>query len=156
MRELHATVNNQAVSVAVEDYELLLDVVRDKLGLKGAKRSCDLQVCGTCTMLLDGVAVSACTTLAVEMDGADVTTVEGLAVDGKLTPVQRAMVDLGALQCGFCTPGVVITAESLLAENPRPTREEVKEYFSGTICRCTGYQGILDAVLRAADDRVES
>ena len=129
---------------------MLLDLLRDRLSLKGAKRSCDLQVCGTCTVLVNGRAVSSCTFLAYEARGADVLTIEGLADGNQLHPIQQAFVDNGAFQCGFCTPGMILAAKSLLDEVPQPSVEKVKEYMQGNICRCTGYRKILEAILDAA------
>ena len=129
---------------------MLLDLLRDRLSLKGAKRSCDLQVCGTCTVLVNGKAVSSCTFLAYEARGAEVLTIEGLADGNRLHPMQQAFVDNGAFQCGFCTPGMILAAKSLLDEVPQPSVEKVKEYMQGNICRCTGYRKILEAILDAA------
>jgi len=126
-------------------------VLRDGLDLKGAKRSCDTQVCGACTVLVDGLAVSACTYLAVEAEGRSVLTVEGLAEGESLHPLQRAFLDAGAVQCGFCTSGMLLTARALLAENAAPTRADVLHYLRGSLCRCTGYQKIVEAVLAAAE-----
>jgi carbon-monoxide dehydrogenase small subunit len=147
---LRLTVNGRGRELAVPAHALLLDVLRDDLDLKGAKRSCDSQVCGACTVLVDGLAVSACTYLAVEADGRRVLTVEGLADGDALDPVQRAFVDGGAVQCGFCTPGMLLTARALLDEQPAPTREDVLHYLRGSLCRCTGYRAIVDAILAAA------
>jgi carbon-monoxide dehydrogenase small subunit len=129
----------------VDDCELLVDTVRDRFRLTGTKRSCDLEVCGACTVLLDGKAVSACTTLAAELDGRTLTTVEGLADGDRLHPVQQAFVDHGAIQCGFCTPGMVLSVCALLADHPDADEHQTREYLSGTICRCTGYAKILEA-----------
>jgi aerobic carbon-monoxide dehydrogenase small subunit len=144
-------INGRELTLEVEPATLLLDLLRD-LGLTGAKPSCELEVCGACTVQLDGLPVSACTTLAVELDGRSVETVEGLgAREEDLHPVQRALLDRSALQCGFCTPGMVMSAKALLEHNPRPTREEVVHWLEGSICRCTGYEPIVDAVLDAAE-----
>ena len=150
---IRLVVNGRARDLAVEPYALLLDVLRDDLDLKGAKRSCDSQVCGACTVLVDGLAVSACTYLAVEADGRSILTVEGLAEGESLHPVQRAFVDAGAVQCGFCTPGMLLTTRALLDENPAPTREDVVHYLRGSLCRCTGYRKIVEAILAAARAR---
>jgi aerobic carbon-monoxide dehydrogenase small subunit len=150
LMRLSLTVNDQLVEVMIEPSTMLLDFLRDTLGLKGVKRSCDLQVCGVCTVLLDGVPVSSCCTLAYEAQGKTVTTIEGLGKYGQLDPVQQAFVNASAVQCGFCTPGMVLATKALLAENPSPSREEIKQYLSGNICRCTGYWNILDAVEEAA------
>ena len=150
---IRLVVNGRALDLAVEPYALLLDVLRDDLDLKGAKRSCDSQVCGACTVLVDGLAVSACTYLAVEADGRSVLTVEGLAEGESLHPVQRAFVEAGAVQCGFCTSGMLLTTCALLDEHPAPTREDVVHYLRGSLCRCTGYRKIVEAILAAAQAR---
>ena len=139
-------VNGQAVALTLPPQALLLDVLRDRLGLKGAKRSCDSQVCGACTVLVDGAAVSACTYLAVEADGRELTTIEGLEHDGRLSPFQQAFADRGAVQCGFCTAGMLMTAHALAAEAPAPTRESILRYLRGSLCRCTGYRKIVEAI----------
>jgi aerobic carbon-monoxide dehydrogenase small subunit len=144
-------VNGRPRDLDLPPHALLLDVLRDGLDLKGAKRSCDTQVCGACTVLVDGLAVSACTYLAVEADGRSVLTVEGLADGESLHPLQRAFVDAGAVQCGFCTAGMLLTAKAMLAENARPTREDVLHGLRGSLCRCTGYRKIVDAILVAAE-----
>lgn len=151
---IETTVNTRQIEVQIEPRELLLDFLRDELGLKGAKRSCDVQVCGTCTVLLDGKPVSSCCTLAYEADGADILTIEGLAQEEELHPLQQAFVDHSALQCGFCTPGMILTAKALLQEKSRPTREEISEYLEGNLCRCTGYYYILDAVQAASESNL--
>jgi carbon-monoxide dehydrogenase small subunit len=148
--DLRLTVNGRARAVSAPSHALLLDVLRDRLDLKGAKRSCDMQVCGACTVLVDGVAVSSCTFLAVEADGHEVLTVEGLADGDRLHPLQRAFLDQGAVQCGFCTAGMLLTAKALLDENPSPTRDDVVAYLRGSLCRCTGYRKVVEAVLAAA------
>jgi carbon-monoxide dehydrogenase small subunit len=147
---IHVVVNGQPVDLAVPSHALLLDVLRDELDLKGAKRSCDSQVCGACTVLVDGLAVSACTYLAVEVDGRSVVTVEGLADGESLDPLQRAFLDAGAVQCGFCTAGMLLTARALLDENAAPTHDDVLHYLRGNLCRCTGYRKIVEAVQAAA------
>ena len=159
---LETTVNGHPVALEIEPRAILLDVLRDDIGLTGAKRSCDTQVCGACTILLDGSPVSACCTLAYEAGGREVETIEGLAGADGLHPIQQAFVDRVAIQCGFCTPGFVLATKALLAENPRPTRAEIEDFLGGNLCRCTGYWNILDAVadaagrLDAADDRGEA
>jgi aerobic carbon-monoxide dehydrogenase small subunit len=149
---IHVVVNGRSRELEVAPHAVLLDVLRDGLDLKGAKRSCDAQVCGACTVLVDGLAVSACTYLAVEADGRSVLTVEGLAEGESLHPLQRAFVDAGAVQCGFCTSGMLLTARAMLAETQRPTREHVLHYLRGSLCRCTGYRKIIDAILAAAEN----
>jgi aerobic carbon-monoxide dehydrogenase small subunit len=148
---LQTTVNGRQVAIEIEPRAILLDVLRDDLGLTGAKSSCDTQVCGACTVLLDGSPVSACCTLAYETDGRVVETIEGLAGPHGLHPIQQAFVDRVAIQCGFCTPGFVLTTKALLAENSRPTRSQIEDFLGGNLCRCTGYWNILDAVADAAE-----
>jgi carbon-monoxide dehydrogenase small subunit len=144
-------INGREHTLELDTSTLLLDLLRD-LGLTGAKPSCEMEVCGACTVQLDGLPVSACTTLAVELDGRSVETVEGLGTsEADLHPVQRAFLERSALQCGFCTPGMVMSAKALLEHNPRPTRPEVVHWLEGSICRCTGYEPIVDAVLDAAE-----
>jgi aerobic-type carbon monoxide dehydrogenase small subunit (CoxS/CutS family) len=144
-------VNGRPVEETVPTRLLLVELLRERLGLTGTKLSCAMQVCGACTVLVDGRPVSSCAVLAGDVDGAEVTTVEGLAVEGRLTPVQQAFVDCSALQCGFCTPGFLMMATALLDRNPSPTEEEVGHYLDGNLCRCTGYEPIVHAVMQAAD-----
>jgi carbon-monoxide dehydrogenase small subunit len=141
------TVNGRPVALEVPAHGLLLDVLRERLGLKGAKRSCDMQVCGACTVLVDGAPVSSCTYLAVEADGAEVLTVEGLGDGDTLDPLQEAFIEHGAVQCGFCTSGMLMSARALLAEDPTPTRERVAHYLRGNLCRCTGYGKVIEAIV---------
>ncbi len=143
------TVNGVAREIEVEPHELLLDVVRDRLGLTGAKRSCDVQVCGACTLLVDGRPVSSCTLPAFEARGREVLTIEGLAHNGKLHPLQEAFIEHGGFQCGFCTPGMILTAKTLLDENAAPTEEEIIRFMQGNICRCTGYKKIIESITAA-------
>jgi aerobic-type carbon monoxide dehydrogenase small subunit (CoxS/CutS family) len=143
-------VNGVPVTDAVAPRVTLAQFLRDNLGLTGTKLSCEMQVCGVCSVLVDGQPVSACTYLAVDIDGRRVQTVEGLSSGGRLHPLQESFVDNFALQCGFCTPGFLMMAKSLLDRNPDPTEEDVKEYLDGNICRCTGYEPIVHAVLDAA------
>jgi carbon-monoxide dehydrogenase small subunit len=147
---LTTTVNGSPRSLRIEPRETLADVLRDRLALTGTKVSCDAQVCGACTVLVDGLAVSACTLLAADADGRTVTTVEGLATGGRLTALQQAFIDHAAFQCGFCTSGMLMAATALLDENPSPSRDEVVHGLEGNLCRCTGYAPIVDAVLQAA------
>jgi aerobic-type carbon monoxide dehydrogenase small subunit (CoxS/CutS family) len=144
------TVNGRPCEVAVRPGTTLLDVLRDELRLTGTKRGCELGDCGACTVLLDGKAVNSCLTLALEADGRRVTTVEGIANSPDLHPVQRAFVETGAIQCGFCTPGMVVRAAAFLAEHPQPTAQQIKAAFTGNLCRCTGYAKIIEAVQSAA------
>jgi aerobic-type carbon monoxide dehydrogenase small subunit (CoxS/CutS family) len=143
-------VNGVTVTEAVDTRVTLAQFLRDQLGLTGTKLSCEMQVCGVCSVLVDDQPVSACTYLAADVDGRRVETVEGLAEDGELDPLQQSFVDNFALQCGFCTPGFLMMATALLRRNPDPSEEDVKEYLDGNICRCTGYQPIVEAVLDAA------
>lgn len=144
------TLNGRLQDIEVQPHELLLDVVRERLGLTGAKRSCDVQVCGACTLLVDGRPVSACTTLAFEVCGRSVLTIEGLAENGKLHPLQQAFIEHGGFQCGFCTPGMILAAKALLDENPDPSEAELKHFMHGNICRCTGYKKIIESIMAAA------
>ena len=144
------TINGHRLTLTVANADLLLDVLRD-MGLTGAKPSCELEVCGACTVQLDGLPVSACTTLAVEIDGRNVETIEHLDADGGLHPIQEAFVRHSALQCGFCTPGMIMSAKALLEHDPDPTREDVVHWLEGSICRCTGYETIVDAILAAGE-----
>ena len=148
--DLDLTVNEQRRSMRIEARETLGEVLRDRLGLTGTKISCDAQVCGACTVLVDDLAVSACTYLAIDADGRSVRTVEGLATNGRLSPLQQAFIDNAGFQCGFCTPGMLMAATALLEEDPDPTREAVIHGLEGNLCRCTGYAQIIDAVLAAA------
>jgi aerobic carbon-monoxide dehydrogenase small subunit len=150
---LSFTLNGRPQELEVEPHELLLDVVRERLGLTGVKRSCDVQVCGACTLLVDGRPVSACTTLAFEVRGRSVLTIEGLAENnGKLHPLQQAFIDHGGFQCGFCTPGMILAAKALLDENPQPSEAELKHFMHGNICRCTGYKKIIESIMAAAKE----
>ena len=151
--ELTMTVNGRAVRLSVEPRELLLDVLRERLGLRGTKRSCDLEICGACTVLVDGLAVSSCTYLALEARGKEVLTIEGVADGDALHPVQEAFLERSALQCGFCTPGMVLTAKALLDEIPAPNDEQIRQYLRGNICRCTGYNSIVKAIADVAAKR---
>jgi carbon-monoxide dehydrogenase small subunit len=148
--DVELVVNGETRPLVIEPRETLAEVLRDRLGLTGAKVSCDAQVCGACTVLVDGLPVSSCTFLAVDADGKRVRTVEGLAVDGRLSPLQGAFIDQAAFQCGFCTPGMLMAATALLEENPSPSRADVFHGLEGNLCRCTGYEPIIAAVLQAA------
>ena len=144
-------VNGRARRATVEPRALLSDVLRDELGLTGTHLACEHGVCGACTIMCDGAAVRSCLMFAVQAEGIAITTVEGLAPDGELSPVQEAMRDCHGLQCGFCTPGIVVSMTAYLAANPSPTDEQLRDAMSGNLCRCTGYQGILAAARQAAD-----
>jgi len=136
--------------VTVDTSETLLRVVREQIGLTGSKEGCDDSECGACIMLLDGQPVNACSYLAVQADGSEITTVEGLAPGDTLAPLQEAFLEAGGVQCGFCTPGMLISATCLLRDNPKPTTDEVRIGLSGNLCRCTGYDGIVKAVMEVA------
>jgi carbon-monoxide dehydrogenase small subunit len=144
------TVNDEPREALAPVHKTLLEVLREDLGLTGTKHGCELGECGTCTVLVDGEPVLSCLVLPVEVEGRHITTVEGMAQGGCLHPLQQAFAELGAAQCGYCTPGILLTATALLAERPSPTRQEVKEALAGNLCRCTGYTKILDAVELAA------
>jgi carbon-monoxide dehydrogenase small subunit len=144
--EIALSVNGREVAREVEPQELLLDFLRDSLGLTGAKRSCEVQVCGACTVLLDGLPVSSCCTLAAQADGREVTTIEGLAEQPEFERLEEAFTRHAALQCGFCTPGMLLTVSALLADGELGSEEAIKHGLAGNLCRCTGYRGILEAV----------
>ncbi len=144
------TVNGEPVEVLADGYKTLLEVLREDLQLTGTKHGCELGECGACAVLLDGHPVLSCLVLAAECDSRHITTVEGLAGDGRLHPLQECFADLGAAQCGYCTPGILITAKALLEQEPHPTRERICEALSGNLCRCTGYLQIVEAVEAAA------
>jgi aerobic-type carbon monoxide dehydrogenase small subunit (CoxS/CutS family) len=145
------TTNGRVRSIAVAPHHTLLDVLRDDLGLTGTKECCLVGECGACTVIVDGRSVDSCLVLAVEADGREVATVEGLARDGRLSPLQQAFLDTGAAQCGFCIPGQLMSAEALLARIPHPSRDEIEEGLAGNLCRCAGYEQIIEAVDRAAE-----
>ena len=149
-RRIELTVNGRQRSVEVAVHHTLLEAIRDDLGLTGTKECCLVGECGACTVLIDGVTVDSCLMLAVEADGASVTTVEGLADGDRLSRLQQAFLDTGAAQCGFCIPGQLISAEALLASTPHPTRAEIEEGLAGNLCRCAGYEQIFEAVELAA------
>lgn len=149
-RLIQLQVNGEPYEVAVEPSRTLLEVLRENLGLTGTKEACDIGECGACTVLVDGQAVLSCLTLATDAEGKDILTIEGLAVGGTIHPLQRAFVEHGAIQCGFCTPGMIMSAKALLSLNPTPTVAEVKKAIAGNLCRCTGYKKIVDAVLAAS------
>ncbi len=150
MRVSRLNVNGDTFEVAAPEHWTLLEVLRYRMGLIGSKQGCDKGDCGACTVLLDGQAVKSCTVLAVQADGCEVTTIEGFAEDGKLHPIQEQFWEKHGLQCGFCTPGMILTAYQLLERNPDPSEAEIRRGIDGNICRCTGYQHIVDAILAAA------
>jgi len=149
-KQIHIRVNGMDRSLEVEARTTLLDMVREQLGLTGAKLGCDIQVCGACTLLVDGKPVSACSFLAVDADGAEILTIEGLSEKDALHPLQEAFMEFGALQCGYCTSGFILTAKALLDECPRPSEEQIRDYLAGNFCRCGCYQEIMQAIKNVA------
>jgi aerobic-type carbon monoxide dehydrogenase small subunit (CoxS/CutS family) len=145
-KELRLTVNGQPFELYVKPKTLLVEVLRKDLGLTGTKRGCESSSCGVCTVILNGMAVKSCSILALQADGAEIITVEGLVKGDQLNPLQKAFLDYGAYQCGFCTPGMLASAQAFLDENPKPSEEEMREAIDGNICRCTGYNSILRAM----------
>jgi carbon-monoxide dehydrogenase small subunit len=150
-KTIQLTINGEPVEAAVSTNQTLVQFLRDDLGLTGTKHGCGLGDCGACTVILDGKAVNSCLVLAVQADGGEILTIEGLAENGKLHPLQQAFVDKGAIQCGFCTPGMILSAKALLDEKPNPTELEIRTAISGNLCRCTGYQKIVEAIGEAAE-----
>jgi carbon-monoxide dehydrogenase small subunit len=149
------TVNGEEHEVEIEANRLLLQVLRETLGLTGTKEGCSIGVCGACSVIVDGRVVSSCLTLAAGCAGKKIETIEGLAKDGKLHPLQQAFIEYGGFQCGICTPGQIMAAKSLLDENPAPSEDEVKEWMSGNLCRCTGYYKILEAVMAVVNNKID-
>jgi carbon-monoxide dehydrogenase small subunit len=145
-RELALNVNDELWEVNVEPHKTLLEVLREDIGFTGAKEGCGLGACGACTVLVEGEPLLSCLTLAVEVQDKSITTIEGLVKDGRPDPVQKAFIEHGAIQCGFCTPGNILSAKGLLDRNPHPSRDEIEEVLAGNLCRCTGYQKIFEAV----------
>jgi carbon-monoxide dehydrogenase small subunit len=146
-------VNGKIHEVETGPFRTLLQVIREDLGLTGTKSGCERGECGACTVLIDGVAVNSCLMPVMEVDGKEILTIEGLARNGHLHPLQEKFIELGAIQCGFCSPGMILMAKALLDRNPRPTEEEVRREIAGNYCRCTGYDKIVEAILAAAGDR---
>ncbi|MBU92726.1 MAG: carbon monoxide dehydrogenase [Rhodobiaceae bacterium] len=149
MVKISININDRAYSEEVEDNALLVELLRDKLGLTGTHVGCDTSQCGACVIHIDGNSVKSCTVLAAQVNGKDLTTVEGLASEGKLHPIQKSFQNNHALQCGFCTPGLVMSAVDLLKKNSSPSEDDIREWFEGHICRCTGYKNIIKAVQEA-------
>ena len=147
---IQLTVNGEPHEVWVEPWRTLLEVIREDIGLTSPKEACGTGECSACTLLINGEPVNSCLVLAVDAQGKDILTVEGMAKDGQLHPLQREFIDHGAIQCGFCTPGMLLSAKALLDSNPRPTEEEVRQAISGNLCRCTGYHKIVEAILDVA------
>ena len=156
LKLIKMTVNGKEVETAVDPRESLLDTLRNRLGLTSVKRGCEVGECGACTVLLDGEAVHSCLTAAIQLEGREVTTIEGLAEMGSLDIIQTCFVEELAIQCGYCTPGMIMSAEALLRKNPDPTEDEIRLALSGNICRCSGYVQIVRAVKRAAKERREA
>jgi carbon-monoxide dehydrogenase small subunit len=150
-KQLKFIVNRQEYELYVEPKKLLVEVLRDHIGLTGTKRGCNSSSCGACTVLLNGKAVKSCSILAVQANNAEIVTVEGLADKNKLHPLQEAFLDYGSFQCGFCTPGMLMSSKALLDENPEPTQEQIREGIDGNICRCTGFNSIIRAVTAVAN-----
>ena len=145
------SVNGDLYEIAVAGHQRLIDVIRDVIGLTGTKEGCGEGECGACTVIMNGRPVNSCLVLAAQADGAEIITIEGLMVDGGMSLLQQNFVNLGAVQCGFCSPGMILTAKALLDENPEPSEEDVREALAGNLCRCTGYEKIVDAVLATAE-----
>ena len=155
MAKLDFTVNGERVQLEVSDGARLVDVLREQLLLTGTKEGCGVGECGACTVIVNGNAVCSCITLAAGLNGANVVTIEGVSQNGELDEIQQAILDHHALQCGFCTPGIVMSAKALLDRNPNPTTAEIQEAIAGNLCRCTGYQQVIDAIADAAVRRAE-
>lgn len=150
---IRLNINEDIYQIAVKPKEFLVDVLRDKLGLTGTKRGCDSGTCGACTVLINGKAAKSCRIKAVKLEDKEITTIEGIAKDGVLDPLQKAFIDHGAVQCGFCTPGMIMATKSFLQKNPKPTTDEIKKALSGNICRCTGYVKIVEAIEAVASEK---
>lgn len=146
MIEIKLTVNEKEYSLEIDEEKRLLDVLREDLGFTGVKEGCSEGECGACTIIMDGKAVNSCMIMGFQANGSNIVTIEGLEKDGEIHPIQQAFIDAGAVQCGYCTPGMILSAKALLDRNPNPTREEIKEGISGNLCRCTGYNKIIEAV----------
>ncbi len=152
MRQIRLIVNGKSYKISIPPWRTLLEVIREDLKLTGTKEGCGLGECGACTVIMDGRTVNSCLVLAAEADGEQITTIEGLTDGDKLHPIQQAFVDHGGLQCGFCTPGMIMSAKALLDEKPTPTEDEIKRGIAGNLCRCTGYTKIIESIKAAAKD----
>jgi carbon-monoxide dehydrogenase small subunit len=152
MKEIEMIVNGNRHKVEVHPWETLLEILREKLQLTGTKEGCGLGECGACTVIMEGVAVNSCLIPAMEAEGKGILTIEGLAANGKLHPIQQAFVAHGGMQCGFCTPGMILSSKTLLDQNPDPSEEEIKEGIAGNFCRCTGYTKIIESIKAAAEE----
>jgi carbon-monoxide dehydrogenase small subunit len=152
MKQIKFTVNGKDYEVSVPPWRTLLEVIREELGLTGTKEGCGLGECGACTIIMNGKTVNSCLVLAAEADGKQITTIEGLANGDKLHPLQQAFINHGGFQCGFCTPGMIMSAKALLDANPKPTEDEIRQGISGNFCRCTGYTKIIESIKAAAED----
>jgi len=150
LHQISLTVNGQQHNLSVPARRTLVDLLRYDMGLTGTKEACSVGVCGACTVMLDGRIIASCITLAVQADGADITTIEGVGTPEHLSPVQQAFIDCGGFQCGICTPGQIVAATALLDENAKPTEDEIKEWLMGNLCRCTGYYQIIESVQKAS------
>ncbi|MFB3107929.1 MAG: (2Fe-2S)-binding protein [Candidatus Binatia bacterium] len=155
-RQIVLTVNGEEHDIEIEPNRLLLTALREDIGLTGTKEGCSIGVCGACSVTIDGRLVSSCLTLAVGCQGKEITTIEGLAKGGKLHPIQQAFLEYGGFQCGICTPGQIIAAKALLDSQPNPSEEEVKEWMSGNLCRCTGYYKILESVMAVVQNKIST
>jgi len=155
-KQVRLLVNGEEYDLQLEANRLLLQVLRDEIGLTGTKEGCSIGVCGACSVIIDGRLVSSCLTLAAGCQGKSIETIEGLAKDGKLHPLQQAFIEYGGFQCGICTPGQIMAAKALLDENPKPSEDEVKEWMSGNLCRCTGYYKILESVMAVVNNKVSA
>src|SRR3989338_4904229 len=155
-RHVVLKVNGEDYEIDIEPNKLLLRALREEVGLTGTKEGCSIGVCGACSVIVDGRLVSSCLTFALACQGKEITTIEGLAKDGRLHPLQQAFLEYGGFQCGVCTPGQIMAAKALLDANPNPTEEEVKEWMSGNLCRCTGYYKILESVMAVVQNKVRT